>query len=157
LIVPPSEFIAWWVGFDVQLWVEQVVAEIRLHTDRKILVKGRQKGGLEQALGDAWCIVTYNSMAACHALAAGVPSLVLAPGHVASCVSWKWEDIESPAWPDREPWAHACAYHQWQLRELRECRKLEIGTSRSITKSPDETSTLPENITIADHIFGPVI
>lgn len=99
-------------------WTETVVGELSRHTDRPILVKEKGEGDLRSALEDAWCVVCYASNAAIEAVISGVPAIVLGDS-AADPVSWSFNNIESPDWPEREDWANALAWHQFTLDEMR--------------------------------------
>ena len=118
LIVPPSPGRAVWYGFRGEDWVSCTINDIRRSTDRKIAVKTGPKGNMQQALENAWCVVTFDSQSATHALREGVPCIVTGE-HIAESVSWDFPDIESPKWPERDPWAHWVAYNQFTLDEMR--------------------------------------
>lgn len=77
---------------------------------------------IQAALKNAWCLVTFASNAACDAVFAGVPAIVLGP-HMSSLIAGntKLEDILNPVLPrfsDRQRWAHKLAWEQWTLKEM---------------------------------------
>jgi hypothetical protein len=116
LVVPPSDFVCGWFGFDRAVWTLNTVREIQKHTARPITMK-LEKGSMQDALENVWCLVTYHSLAAVHALREGIP-VIVNKDHCASGISWDMGDIESPYWPEREPWAHYLAYQQWTVEEM---------------------------------------
>lgn len=115
LVCPISNYLGRFLGIDAEKWTETVVKEISRHTDRPIVVK--HKDGNPLPLKDAWCLVTYTSNASVDAIISGVPVVVLGD-HPAKELSWSWEDIESPKWPEREPWCWNLAHHQFTLKEI---------------------------------------
>lgn len=119
VVCPLTGGMANFLGIDPTKWLEAVTAEISQWTDRPIIVKPKGEGSLDESLKDAWCLVTHTSNAAVDAIVSGVPAIVLGPS-VARPVSWHWRDIESPRWPDREPWLHELAYHQFTLSEMQD-------------------------------------
>lgn len=119
VICPFSEAFGHFWGIDPKEWTEAVIRELALHTERPITVKSKNGVPLFDALKDAWCLVTHSSNAAVDAIMAGIPAIVLGPS-AAAPVAWRFEDIENPIWPDREPWAWSLAHHQFTLNEMRD-------------------------------------
>lgn len=117
LVCSLSPFIGEFLGIDPDKWLESVVREVSLHTDRPVVVKNKGEGNLDDALEDAWCCVVHSSTAAIHSTLKGVPAIPL--GEFPNGVCWKFGDIEKPHWPDREPWAWNLAYQQYSLAEFR--------------------------------------
>lgn len=124
LICPISRYVGDYLGIDAAQWTKTVVAELSRHTDRPIAVKPKDGIPLETALKDAHCLVTHSSNAAIDAIVAGVPVITLGVS-AAQPVSWSFEDIEAPHYPEREPWAHVLAHHQFTLDEMRRGIDLE--------------------------------
>lgn len=118
VVCPPSKFWGDFEGIDPKKWTSSVTRELSLYTDRPVVVKEKDGTPLKEVLEDAWCLVTHNSNAAVDALVAGVPVVTTGDGAV-SAVAWDWGDIETPVWPDREPWAWHLADHQFTLEEMR--------------------------------------
>lgn len=118
VVCPISGYVGDFLNIDVEQWTAAVVREIALHTERPIVVKEKDQGTLEEALVDAWCLVAHSSNAAVDALVDGIPVVVLGRS-AAAPVAWDLTDIEKPHWPELEPWAHALAYHQFTLSEMR--------------------------------------
>lgn len=107
------------IGINPQKWLEAVVRELSLYTSRPIIVKTKGEGDLNETLSDAWCLVTHSSNAAVDAVISGVPALVLGQSAVKP-VSWTFQDIEKPRWPERDDWLFCLAHNQWTLAEMRE-------------------------------------
>ena len=70
-------------------------------------------------LDECWCLVTHSSNTTVDALREGVPVVVTGES-VCEAVSWDFEDIENPHWPDRDVWAHEVAYNQFSIPEMRD-------------------------------------
>ena len=121
MVCPPSKAFSQFQGIDSSDWVQVVVAEVQRHTERPITIRpkpaGRDDVKLLSQLEDCWCLVTDSSNAAVEAIIGGVPAVVLGES-AAKSVGWTFADIEAPRWADREPWAHALAYHQFTLEEM---------------------------------------
>lgn len=80
------------------------------------------KGGesIKTALGRARVLVTFASNAACDAILAGVPAVVLGP-HVSRPVAGSDLNLADLHWPKdgvRFQWASSLAYEQWTLDEM---------------------------------------
>lgn len=118
VVCPISKYLSEFLRISQTKWVESVTTEIRRHTDREIVIKQKNEGDLREIMKDAWCLVTHSSNAAVDAVVNGIPCIVLG-NSAAEPVSWNWDDIESPVWPEREPWCWELAYNQFTLEEMR--------------------------------------
>lgn len=100
-------------------WIEKTVAEIRRHTARPIVVRDKESSlPLQSELRDAHCLVTHGSIAAVESVVMGCPVFVH-PDSAASLVGLTdLSLIETPIYPDRQPWLNALAYSQWNEIEL---------------------------------------
>lgn len=119
IVCPPSPTVA--KLFARESWLERTLERIKAHTDRPIIVRNKQDAAarpLGLDLEDAHCLVAFNSIAAVEAVIAGVP--VIVDGHSAARpMAGYLAEIEHPVYPEREPWAHALAYSQFTLAEMR--------------------------------------
>lgn len=122
LIIPLTGATSDFYGFDGDKWLDNVVDRTKRHTDRNIVIRPKPKPGqgtpIDKDLQDAHCIITHSSNVAVDALLMGVPVLTLGESS-ANGISWSFENIESPVWPDREPWLFELCYRQFTLNELR--------------------------------------
>lgn len=131
LVIPLTEPVGAFRGIDIARWESSVVNEISLHTDREIRVRPKPRPGekpgrlLSEDLDDCWCVVTHSSNTAIVALMNGIPVITLGES-AAKPVSWRFEHIENPWWPDRAPLFHWLAYKQFTLDEMRD------GTARRL-------------------------
>jgi len=131
LITPLTDDFGAFYGIDPDRWSDAVVNEISRHTNRKIVVRPKPKGNAPAAnsftddLKDCWCLVTHSSNTAIVALLEGIPVIILGESG-AKPLSWTYDNLEAPDWPDREPLFHWLAYNQFTLDELRD------GTARRI-------------------------
>lgn len=100
---------------------EMIGEHIAAVTDRPVAM--RRKGDavpLEDALVDAWCVVTWQSNAAIDAIMAGVPAIVLGESAAAPMAGTRLGQIEDPPTPDgRAEWLATLAASQWTLDEMR--------------------------------------
>ncbi len=121
------------IHVDLPDWVRKTIRRLRSLTDRPIVFRPHPKspqdvvmegaevhtGHINDALADAWAVVTFNSNSAVDALIAGVPVFVADEGSMA------WEigcrdlaAIDAPPFPDRSQWAADLAYAQWTHGEM---------------------------------------
>lgn len=134
LILPPSDATA--RTFSQQDWLKNTIREIRLYTDRPIIV--RQKSGpvmnqnmtkvekrknynynetLEEHLRKTYCVVAYNSNAAIQALMQGIP-VICSEQCAAYPLSNKFENIENLIEYKRLPLLHSLSWGQYNLQEI---------------------------------------
>lgn len=116
LVFPPS--LTMQETFGAHKWVEETVAEIRKHTDRKIIVKHKHTvEPLEHYLRDAHCVVGYGTVASVEAAMHGV-GVVSGPHCPATPISTPIEKIEDPIYPDREAWFNSLTHSQFHVSEI---------------------------------------
>ncbi len=118
VVIPLTGAVANFYGINPDQWLRTVTTELSRHTSRPIVVKPKGDGDIRDSLKDCWALVTHSSNSAVDAIADGVPSVVLGES-ACEAVSWTFEDLEKPWWPERECWVNALAYHQFTLDEMR--------------------------------------
>lgn len=106
----------------IEGWTERTLCQLKQLTDRPIVVRDKemQRFGrkLNEDLKGAHCLVTHGSNAAVESVIMGCPVFVH-PDSAASLVGrTDLGLIESPIYPDREPWVRSLAYSQFNEREL---------------------------------------
>lgn len=124
LICPPDAAYAARQGFCERLWLDNVKAMLREHTDRRLKVRRRETAEdnpvtLREELENAFALVTHHSNAAVEAICAGVP--VFTTGYCAAreMAETDLTAIEDPFYPDnRTEWAARLAAAQWTLEEI---------------------------------------
>ena len=85
---------------------------------------GKKQDDIKTALAGAGACITYDSIAGCDAVLAGVPSITYGPKSIAWDVSMKsyeeWIDLIAnyDVLPDREDWCNRLAYCQWSHQEI---------------------------------------
>lgn len=139
IIAAPDEKPCSFYGIDKDAWIQQVLATLKQHTDRPIIVRQREKNRsarmfqdplAETLAKDVHALVTYNSVAATESILNGVPAFVLAPSNAARPVAnTNLDQIENPYFPDKDKlmaWCHHLAYGQFHVRELRNGTALRI-------------------------------
>jgi len=118
VIIPPSEAqIAIYGNSDWLVNVETRLSEI---TDRPVTSKTSKQTPLRDYLSDAWCVVTFASVAGIEAALMGVPVF-----STSNCPSWpvsagRLEDIETPQYAEnRSEWASSLCYASWNWEEMK--------------------------------------
>lgn len=104
-------------------WVDQVMADLRKHTKRPVVVRNAAGKKKDQSIAEAfeacWGVVVHSSNVAVDALLEGIPVFC---GHpcAAYTLSGSVQQLESPVYPhDRERWTRVLADNQWSLDEFR--------------------------------------
>lgn len=134
-----------WEGMPpMHIWLNETIARIRIHTDRKIIVRPHPRArylpvgnfknieikppchmigtydsyDFEHALENAWAVINWNSNPASVAALNGVPVFV-GPSSIALTVgNTDLKNIENPATPDRDQWANDLAHTEWNIDEI---------------------------------------
>tara|TARA_Y100001937_G_scaffold126222_1_gene194973 strand:+ start:632 stop:1438 length:807 start_codon:yes stop_codon:yes gene_type:complete len=131
LVCPSSPTMNRW--YDHTDWVQDTVAKLQQHTDRKIVVREKPRakgtsgpravelGGLktfeEEAKG-AWAVVTSVSMCAIDAVCMGIPIFTSNDSAVRKLGLQDLSKIEEPVRPQREPILYSLAYNQFTPQEI---------------------------------------
>jgi hypothetical protein len=139
LIAKPDEKPMRFYDYDLDIWLEHTVNEIKKYTDRPVVVRQRApkrldrtvNDTLEQALNnDVFALVTFNSVAATEAVFQGIPAFTLAPANAASPVSLQdLSKINEPYYPNQDKlyaWACHLSYGQFHNSELKNGKAMEI-------------------------------
>ena len=129
VISPPSPVLQRFFGIgndnDPGEWVKNLIKEIRQYTDRKIIVSTKYGDGIsvftktpskhpfEEAIKNAWALVTYNSNVMTKSLAEGIPVISLTEDRKIGSIS----EIETPVM--NRDFLSNLAYRQWNLDEIR--------------------------------------
>ncbi|MBX3482536.1 hypothetical protein [Phenylobacterium sp.] len=121
VVAEPSATYARFHG--IEGWTERTVAALAALTDRPIVRRDKEMQAsrtrtLRQDLAGAHCLVTHGSNAAVEAAIYGCPVFAAAGSAAALVGKTDLREIETPAYPDREAWARALAYAQFNEREL---------------------------------------
>lgn len=106
----------------IEGWTARTLAALKAATDRPIVVRDKemQRFGrkLHEDLRGAHCLVTHGSNTAVEAVIMGCPVFVHPDSAAALVGRIRLADIETPAYPDRQPWLNSLAYCQFDEREL---------------------------------------
>lgn len=132
LIAKPDEKPMRFYDYDLDIWLDYTVNEIKKYTDRPVVIRDRaskrldriQHNTLQEALDDdVFALVTFNSVAATESIFYGIPAFTLAPANAAAPVSLQdLSKINEPYYPDYEKvyaWACHLSYGQFHVSEIR--------------------------------------
>ena len=129
LIAPPSvKSLSLW-GMDPEVWVAQVVDQLKRFTDRPIEIRLKRprsermaENTMYEALtDDVHCLITYNSVAAVEAVMLGKPAICLGPNAASVVSSTDLSQVENPKFPtedEREAWLRHLSYSQFTFSEM---------------------------------------
>ena len=129
LLCPPSDKAMKFYGEDLDVWMENTLAELKKHTDREIIVRVKKsrkeriyQDTIQEALqDDIHCLVTYNSIASIEALMEGKPAFVLGQNAGSPLCLDDLSKIEQPLYPSQDEVVYLLsnlAYHQFTQAEL---------------------------------------
>lgn len=103
-------------------WTERTMAALKAITDRPLVIRDKemQRFGrkLHEDLAGAHCLVTHGSIAAVEAVIMGCPVFVHSDSAASLVGLTDLNQIESPVYPDRQPWLNSLAYSQFNEAEL---------------------------------------
>jgi len=129
LIVPPSEKVMNFYGQDLNIWMQETIAEIKKYSSKEIEVRLKPSrtdrtstNTIQQAMEDAYCVVTYNSIAATEALLYGVPAIALAQNSATMFCNTEISQINDLYIPnpvDMTAFAAHLSYCQFTAKEMR--------------------------------------
>ena len=115
-------------GEDRDTWLKNVIATLKQHTDREIVIREKASRGertndtiYDAFDDDVYALVTYNSIAAVEAIQHGIPAFALAPTAADPVGNKDLTKIETPNKPNEEliqKWLHSIAYSQFSLDEI---------------------------------------
>ena len=128
LLCPPSEKVMLFYGKNLDNWCKEVMKEIKMYTDRPVVVREKPIRSLRtttdtiwDALKDAYCLVTFNSIAATESLLFGTPAIALAPNAATVLCNTKISEIEHlnrPTVDEIESFARHLSYCQFNRLEM---------------------------------------
>lgn len=122
LLCPNSSMFYTFWGTTQSDWINQVVKELREHTDRPIKIKQKtDPRPLKEYLKTTWAVVVYTSNCAIDAALVGIPSFATEQCAGSILGSSNLSLIETPLIPDnREQVFYNLADNQWRLDEIRD-------------------------------------
>ena len=120
VVAEPSETYQRFHG--IEGWTERTIAALRKLTNRPIVRRDKemQRFGrkLHEDLAGAHCLVTHGSNSAVEAVIMGCPVFVHPDSAAALVGRTDLNDVESPVYPDRQPWLNSLVYSQFSEAEL---------------------------------------
>lgn len=102
-------------------WIADTVTALAKVTDRQLVIRDKEqyrRRPLQMDLKGAHALVTHGSNAANEAVILGCPVFVDRSCAAALVGKTDIGQIESPIYPDRQPWLNSLAYSQFNEREL---------------------------------------
>lgn len=118
-IVIADTLFDYWDVFADRNWCKHTAEYLRTVTDRKIIIRDKEtKVPLYDQLRNAHCLVAHGSIAAVESVVMGCPVFVDPMCAAAAVGMTDFSKIETPVYPERMPWLHSLAYHQWNETEL---------------------------------------
>jgi lipopolysaccharide biosynthesis glycosyltransferase len=128
LICPPSEKVMKFYGMNLDEWINDTITQVKLQTDRKITIRTKPSRSeristntIYDALNNAFCLITFNSIAATEALLYGVPAIALAPNAASVLCNTKIDELNNlyiPKADDIMAFAAHLSYCQFTPREM---------------------------------------
>lgn len=136
-------------GFDVQDWANDVIDQIKKHTDRTIIIRPHPgdkdamnylnprmprckikfskrvilsyNNNLVDDLKNCWAAINYNSSPVVGAAIEGIPIFVTdtARSQCAEIANTDLTQIENPLLPDRQSWVERLSMFHWNFDELK--------------------------------------
>jgi hypothetical protein len=128
-----------WEGMPLmKLWCEEIIAKIKQHTHRRIIVRPHPRSSFPfkipgilferpQRVPNTYddfnilygyhCVINHNSGPAVQAAIQGVPVLCDSSS-LASPVSASWETLDNPQLADREEWFLKLCHTEWTVKEI---------------------------------------
>ncbi len=102
-----------------ETWIADTIDALARVTDRQLVIRDKEsKRDLRADLDGAHCLVTHGSIAAVESVILGCPVFVHADSGAALVGRTDFSKIESPVYPDRDPWLRSLAYSQFNETEL---------------------------------------
>jgi hypothetical protein len=124
----------------VQQWMDNIIRDIRQHTDRPIVVRRHPGDRQQQRLvfpkgvvvssrkyliedfKNCWATITYNSSPGVASLIRGIPTFVTDPmpqhSQTYPVCNTNFKRLENPKLDDREAWIHRLSQFHWNTDEL---------------------------------------
>jgi hypothetical protein len=129
IVCPPTEYFQ--NAHNCRSWLDDTLRMIKRYTDRKIVIRDKPKSGdaivpLEQQLKEAHALVTHSSNVAIESVVLGTPVFVSPTSAAAPVGETDLRFIETPKYPDRQPWLNHLAYCQFSMSEIQSGRFFDI-------------------------------
>lgn len=113
-----TEHLYKFMDMDIETHKRKTLKAIK--TDREVVVRDKKNNiPIEDALRDAWCVVTHSSAVALDALQYGIPVFTTGPCAAKPCALQDLSRIDDPIYPEREPLFHSLAWGQFLPEEMK--------------------------------------
>jgi hypothetical protein len=102
-------------------WIAETVTALARITDRQLVIRDKEqyrRRPIQKDLDGAHALVTHGSNAGNEAVILGCPVFVHPSCAAALVGKTDLNEIEKPAYPDRQPWLNSLGYSQFDEREL---------------------------------------
>lgn len=100
-------------------WIADTIDALARVTPRQLVIRDKEsKRTLQQDLDGAHALVTHASIAAVESVVLGCPVFVHPESAAALVGQTDLKKIETPIYPDRQPWLNALSYCQFNEAEL---------------------------------------
>lgn len=131
LLCPPTKAICRLYNLgDEQSWIDDMVLELKSHTDRDIIIRKKDETKtLQEQLKNCHAIVTHQSTAAIQAILQGVPSFCDLISQSVPVSETDISKIETPFYPDedlRKEWIDSLLSCQFNMSEISNGKAREI-------------------------------
>lgn len=131
LLCPPTKAICRLYNLgDEQSWIDDMVLELKSHTDRDIIIRKKDETKtLQEQLKNCHAIVTHQSTAAIQAILQGVPSFCDLISQSVPVSETDISKIETPFYPDddlRKQWIDSLLSCQFNMSEISNGKAREI-------------------------------
>src|SRR6056300_678779 len=131
LLCPPTKAICRLYNLgDEQLWIDDMVLELKSHTDRDIIIRKKDETKtLQEQLKNCHAIVTHQSTAAIQSILQGVPSFCDLVSQSVPVSEIDISKIETPFYPDddlRKEWIDSLLSCQFNMSEISSGKAREI-------------------------------
>jgi hypothetical protein len=104
-----------------QTWIADTIDALARVTDRQLVIRDKEqykRRPIQMDIKGAHCLVTHASNAAVESVILGCPVFVHPDSAAALVGQTDLKKIETPIYPDRQPWLNAISYSQFDEREL---------------------------------------
>lgn len=100
-------------------WIADTIDALARVTDRQLVIRDKEsKRSLQSDIEGAHALVSHGSIAAVESVILGCPVFVHGDSAAALVGRTDISKIETPAYPERQPWLNSLAYSQFSESEL---------------------------------------
>jgi hypothetical protein len=126
----------------LEQYIQNTVAEIRRHSERKIIIRSHPRCLIQQTpklknveyeipkqiensyddfdlnFANAWAVVSWSSNPGIHAVLNGIPAFVGYQSLAYDVANKDFSTIENPIMPDRQQWLNNYVHTEWTVEEI---------------------------------------